>query len=67
MFSFLPQINSVVTIVLIFFVTAHISIPSIKNNQYFVFLVWIIFSNIFINIIHIIGEFNETFRIMKMF
>ena len=67
MCSFVPQTNSVVTIGLIFFINGHISIPNIKNNQYFVFLVWIIFPNIFINnIIHIIGAFSETFRMMKM-
>ena len=32
-------------------ITKHISNHVIKNNQYFVFLIWILFFNIFINII----------------
>ena len=53
-FSFLPPINNSATIELSFSITKHISNHIIKCNQYFPFLIWIVFFNILINIIHII-------------
>ena len=64
MFSFLPLINNSDTTGLSFFITKHISNQIITNDQYFMFLIWILFFNIFINIIHIIRVLNKTFRII---
>ena len=56
LFSFLPLIISSATIVWCFFVAKHISNHIIKYYQYFAFFISIVFINIFINIIHIIGR-----------
>ena len=63
MFSFPPLIINSVTIGLSFFITKHISSNIIKNNQDSTFSIWILFLNIFMNIIHIIRVFNKIFRI----
>ena len=53
MFSFLPLVNNSITAGLRFL------LPSI-SDQSFAFLIWIVFFNIFINIICIIPVFNES-------
>ena len=67
MFSFLPLINNSGTTGLRFFITKPISNHIIKYNQYFIFLVWIIFFNIFINIIHIIFVSIKALESFKCF
>ena len=52
-----------VTIAL-FFITKHIS--NIINNQHFNVFIWIIFFNIFSDIIDIILVFNKSFKIIEM-
>ena len=53
-----------VTIAL-FFITKHIS-NHIINNQHFNVFIWIIFFNIFSDIIDIILVFNKSFKIIEM-
>ena len=65
MFKFLHLINNSVTIGL-FFINRHISNHIIKSNKYLTFLIWVLFFNVFINIIHIIRVFNKRLRIIKM-
>ena len=59
MFNFLPLINSSVTIEFIFLLLIIISNHIIKNYQYFMFFIYIVFFNIFINILHIIWILNN--------
>ena len=66
MFSFVPQINHSVTIELKFCITKHISNHIIKNDQYFLFFIWIIIFNVFINITLIIPVFNKSFIMIQM-
>ena len=49
------------------FITKHISNHIIKYDQYFAVFIWIMFFNIFINIIHITRVFNKSLRILKCF
>ena len=50
-----------------FCITNHISNSVIKYSKNFARFIWITFSNIFLNIIHIIQVFNKSFRILKIF
>ena len=63
MFSFLPLINNLVTIGLCILLP-HISNYIIKYNRYFLYFIWVIFFNIFINIIHINWVLDLSFRIL---
>ena len=49
---------------IMFFIAKHISNHIIKCDQYFAFLIWIVFFSSFINIIQIIRVFNKSFRII---
>ena len=65
MFSFLLLINNSITIGSIS-ISIYISDQIIKEDQYFTFFIGIVFTNIFININHIIRAFNKSFRIIIM-
>ena len=58
MFRFLPLINTLVTIGVSFLLLSISAIIS-SNTLNFVFLIWILFFNIFINIIYIIPAINK--------
>ena len=65
MFSFLLLINNSIAIGSIS-ISIYISDQIIKEDQYFTFFIGIVFTNIFININHIIRVFNKSFRIIIM-
>ena len=65
--SFLPLINSSLTSNLFSFSLLCTSAIISKTMNHFSFFVWVVFFNIFINIIYIIRVFNKRFRIIKCF
>ena len=64
MFSIVPLINYCVTTRISFF-TRHSNNHNIKYSQQFWFI-WIVFINVFINIVHIIRVLNKSFRTITM-
>ena len=66
MLSFLPLINSSVTIELRFLLLIIPAIISSKTISTLPFFSWIVFFNIFMNMLHIIWIFNKSFRMMTM-
>ena len=63
MFSFLPLINNFVTIGFkSFLITNHM----LKDNLHFTVFIWIVFFNIFMNVIHIF-EYSKALESFKCF
>ena len=49
-----------------FFVIKNRDSDIIKYDQYFTFIIWIVFVNISVNTIKIIRVINKSFKIIKM-
>ena len=62
-YNFLPLITNSVTIKFNFF---QLIISSIISSKTITSFIWILFINIFVNIVHIIWILDDSFRIVKM-
>ena len=66
LFIFLPLINNSVAIEFSFLILSILGIITSKMIKLFRFLIWVVFFNVSINIIHIIWIFNKSLRIIEI-